>query len=202
MVIKEYLLERKQILENIIREEKEKYEHNQISIVELNNQIKEMKNDVDEALQIFSVKAREDNNFKQQEIEEIESKIAVCVSSNMDCKKMLDEKEKELTKVILSLEELEDVSCETFEETQKLENLGNYIKEVFAEDNKRDDSEDECKELKGDVFEKDSSIKTEQKFNSEIKKQIKDKVLLCKKIASVDEQRVIIELDNILRLLD
>lgn len=198
-MIKEYLLERKQILENIIREEKEKYEHNQISIVELNNQIKEMKNDVDEALQIFSVKAREDNNFKQQEIEEIESKIAVCVSSNMDCKKMLDEKEKELTKVILSLEELEDVSCETFEETQKLENLGNYIKEILTEDNITDESEDECKENDLGVT---SPIRNEQKSDFKVKKQIKDKVLLCKKIAPVDEQRVIIELDNILRLLD
>lgn len=172
-MIKKYLIERKQKLENIIREQTEKYEHNQIAISKLNNKIKELNNNIDEAMQMFSIKAREDNGFKQQEIEKIENKIEVHMSDSLDCKTILNEKEKELSKVIRCIKELENVSRETF--VKQEENLP---------------KNPEYLEVQKD---------TEDKYD--VLEQIKDKVLLCKKIAPIDEQRVLIELDNILRML-
>lgn len=164
-MIEKYLLERKQILENAIRKNKEIHEHNQIAIVELNNQIKELKNDVDEATQIFSVKAREDNGFKKQEIEDIEKRIATYVSENMGCKDTIKCIEKELAEVNRCIEQLEkdNVSRETLKQTTDAKH---------------------------------------QLLSLDIKEKIRDKIILCKNIADVDGQRVQIELDNILKILD
>lgn len=182
-MIKEYLLEREKILKNIIRVNKEKFEHNQIAIVESNNQIKELNNTIDEASQIFSVKAREDNSFKRQEIIELESRIAAYVSENKEFEKVINSTEKEL-----------EIVNECFEEIRK----DNVSRETL-------DENVDCKEnIVGKKNDINSDIKrfhlTDACVNNQ--SEILDKLKLCKSIAEIDGKRVGIEIDNLIKMIE
>ncbi len=163
-MIKEYLLERADILNEIIKKNKEKFEHNQIAIVESNNQIKELNDTIDEASQIFSVVAREDNGFKKQEIEELEIQIAAYVSENKDLNKIIESAEKELKVVDQCLKELDKSDINVSRETLK------------------------------------QTLGKEQSENKKI--EIINKLKLCKSIATVDEKRVCIEIDNLINMIN
>ncbi|MFQ9514205.1 MAG: hypothetical protein ACLRZ9_00095 [Eubacterium sp.] len=163
-MIKEYLLERADILNEIIKKNKKKFEHNQIAIVESNNQIKELNDTIDEASQIFSVVAREDNGFKKQEIEELEIQIAAYVSENKDLNKIIESAEKELKVVDQCLKELDKSDINVSRETLK------------------------------------QTLGKEQSENKKI--EIINKLKLCKSIATVDEKRVCIEIDNLINMIN
>lgn len=172
-MIEEYLLNRYEVLNDKVRAYKEKFEHNQISIVEINNQINELNSTVDEASQIFSVKAREDNGFRKQEIVELERKIAAYVSENKDYEKIIMDTEKEIEIIKKCLDE-NNVSRET-----------------------SDLSENDNQQLEFDVSNdeiSDTIIKN--------KKLILEKLKLCKSIAKIDEKRVEIEIDNLIKIIE
>lgn len=65
-MIRAYLENRKEKLNEAVAVSSEKYEHNKIYISEGYNKIKELESMVDEASEIFSVKAREDSGFNRQ----------------------------------------------------------------------------------------------------------------------------------------
>ena len=120
-MINEYLNSRAEILSEIIKKNKSKYEHNQIVILESNNKISELGNIVDEASEIFSIKAREDTDFKKQEIKDLEIRIAAYVSENNDLSDKIDAAEKELAIVKQCTEEFSNnyVSRETLNKEKK-----------------------------------------------------------------------------------
>lgn len=131
-MISEYLNSRAEILSEIIKKNKIQYEHNQIVILESNNKISELGNIVDEASEIFSIKAREDTDFKKQEIKDLEIRIAAYVSENKDLSDKIDVAEKELTIVNQCLKELSNhyVSRETLMEE---ENKSNFLSDKMID---------------------------------------------------------------------
>lgn len=131
-MISKYLNSRAEILSEIIKKNKIKYEHNQIVILESNNKISELGNIVDEASEIFSIKAREDTDFKKQEIKDLEIRIAAYVSENKDLSDKIDVAEKELTIVNQCLKELSNhyVSRETLMEE---ENKSNFLSDKMID---------------------------------------------------------------------
>lgn len=183
-MIKEYLEERKEILSNIIRKNKEKYEHNQIAITESNNQIKELNETIDEASQIFSVKAREDNGFKNQEIGELKSRIAAYVVENNEYKNNMDKAQEELSVVKKCFEEIN--SYETYSKKE----------DVSRETSENDLVKDNFKGKQLDF------VNVIEKINIDAKnKEIIDKLEFCKSIVEIDGKRVNIELDNLINML-
>lgn len=171
-MIKEYLNNRKEILEEKLKSNREKYEHNQISIVESNNKIKELENMVDEASEIFSVKAREDSGFNRHEIKELEIRIAAYVSENNDINTKIETIEKELSVIRECIKEvsLYNVSRETL-----------YVNEEKVIN--------ECKKEIADTAGTDNL-------------EILNKLIFCKNIAEIDGKRVSVELDNIIKMIN
>ncbi len=148
MIIKEYLIERKNIVSDILKQKQEKYEHNQIAIVEAKNKISELENLVDEASEMFSVRARENSKFKNHEVEELEDRIAIYVSEDNDLEKIIESSKKELEILDICLQEIENqnVSRETLEQKEmKKEKLGEenfvakleFIKRILNVDKER-----------------------------------------------------------------
>ena len=140
MIIKEYLIERKNIVSDILKQKQEKYEHNQIAIVEAKNKISELENLVDEASEMFSVRARENS--------ELEDRIAIYVSEDNDLEKIIESSKKELEILDICLQEIENqnVSRETLEQKEmKKEKLGEenfvakleFIKRILNVDKER-----------------------------------------------------------------
>ena len=148
MIIKEYLIERKNIVSDILKQKQEKYEHNQIAIVEAKNKISELENLVDEASEMFSGRARENSKFKNHEVEELEDRIAIYVSEDNDLEKIIESSKKELEILDICLQEIENqnVSRETLEQKEmKKEKLGEenfvakleFIKRILNVDKER-----------------------------------------------------------------
>ena len=181
-MIKKYLEKRKEILCDIVRENKEKYDHNQIAINESFNQIKELEDMVDEATKIFSVKAREDNGFKNKEISDIQKRIAVYELENNEYQNNINEAQKELSIVndcIL------DISNTSFEE----DILQDVSRETFCNIEKK-----ELSDIKTDV---NGALEEKSYYNIEII----NKLEFCKSIAEIDGKRVYIELDKIINMI-
>lgn len=136
-MLNEYFIRRLEKLSEKLTENKNKYEHNLIAIKESKNKIDELKNSIDEASNIFSVKAREDNGFKQQEIVNLETKIAAYVIENKEYKEIIDIIEKELEEIRdcqVELNKLVDnVSRETFSKINNI-NIDDY-NEIYSEEN-------------------------------------------------------------------
>lgn len=195
-MIKEYLIKRATILSERIRSNKEKFEHNQIAIVESNNQIKELNDTIDEATQIFSIKAREDNGFKKQEISDLEIRIAAYVSENKDYQEIIDTANKELDIVNQCLEEMENtnVSRETFENSSIVSDDTNTQLQKNIEE-----SSDESLENHSD--DEDMKIVVDGFVTNKKTAEIINKLKLCKSIAEIDGKRVSIEIDNIINLI-
>lgn len=186
-MIETYLEERKNILKDIIRKNSEKYEHNQIAITEANNKIKDLDEIVDEASQIFSVKAREDNGFKNQEINDLESRIAAYVMENSEYEKNINQANEELSIVEQCLNEI-------YENARIRE-------EFIGEDVSRETSTTKSKINKTDAYQLNFTDILDE-FPSEVNKsEIIQKLEFCKNIAEIDAKRVSIELDNIINII-
>ena len=113
-----YLLNRKTILEKRIRKNQDKLDHNMIAIVESKNKIEEIDSMVDEASEMFSVKAREDSGFKNQEINELEVHISAYLTENEAIEQNLNKLNEELSIVNNCLTQVSNVSRETKQITE------------------------------------------------------------------------------------
>ena len=115
-MLEEYLAKRKQILEERLKINQDKLEHNMIAIVESKNKIDEIDSMVDEASEMFSVKAREDSGFKNQEINELEVHISAYLTENETIEKNIEKLNKELSVVEMCIVQAQttNVSRETF----------------------------------------------------------------------------------------
>lgn len=172
-MIKEYLVYRKTRVSGKLKEKQEQYEHNQIYIVEADNKINELKNMIDEASEIFSVKAREDSGFKNKEIRDLETKIGIYVSQNQDIDREVQRLKKEL---------------KTIEECLKEIDLVNVSRETYAKPNycEEDVSRETCE--------------TDNKIQLDLKgyKEICSKLEFVKQLLGVDNYRANIEIDSLI----
>ena len=167
-----YLKVRKEILEKELKTKQDKLDHNMISIVDANNKIEEIDSTVDEASEIFSVKAREDSGFKNQEINELEVNINAYITENEQLESEIAKLKDELFIVEHCIEKYSNVSRETLDESN---------------------SEDICDNI---------MQKNEKSITDEIDKPLLvEKLKLCKSLLSVDVSRVNIEIDNIISML-
>lgn len=111
-MIKEYLNNRRNILDNEIDDYKEKIIHCKSQIKEIDTQIKEMKMSFDEASSLFSLKARENidsNNFETLDLENEKSELIEKISVyNME----INELQKEINIIDSGIDEI-NVSRET-----------------------------------------------------------------------------------------
>lgn len=117
----EYLIKRKQILEERLKVNQDKLDHNMIAIVESKNKIEEIDSMVDEASEMFSVKAREDSGFKNQEINELEVHISAYLTENEAIEVNIKKLKEELSIVEKCIEQVSNVSRETKIESQSIE---------------------------------------------------------------------------------
>ncbi|MCI9564971.1 MAG: hypothetical protein HFG30_03050 [Eubacterium sp.] len=111
----EYLTKRKEILIYRLKENQDKLDHNLIAIVESKNKIEEIDSMIDEASEMFSVKAREDSGFKNQEINELEVHISAYLTENESIEKKIKELKEELSIIEQCIEKSTDVSRETLQ---------------------------------------------------------------------------------------
>lgn len=132
----EYLLNRKNILEERLRVNQDKLDHNMIAIVESKNKIEEIDSSVDEASEMFSVKAREDSGFKNQEINELEVHISAYLTENESIEKNIGKLKEELAIVEECMKQTENVSRETNEEKAEysLVDKLNFCKDIVTID--------------------------------------------------------------------
>ena len=84
-----------------------------IAIVEAKNKIEQIDSMIDEASEMFSVKAREDSGFKNQEINELEVHISAYLTENESIEKKIKELEEELLIIEQCIENSTNVSRET-----------------------------------------------------------------------------------------
>lgn len=114
-MIKEYLDDRMKLLSGIIQENKNRIEHNNLLISEAQNKINQIKNNVDDAAKIFSVKAREDMGYNNKEIKELSEKISSCRKEIDEFTTICKDVQKEIDIVKQCIEEIEknNVSRET-----------------------------------------------------------------------------------------
>lgn len=117
----EYLIGRKNILEERIRVCQDKLDHNMIAIVESKNKIEEIDSMIDEASEMFSVKAREDSGFKNQEINELEVHISAYLTENESIEKKLSSLKEELSIVEKCIEQSSNVSRETLIDSKEID---------------------------------------------------------------------------------
>lgn len=191
-MIKEYLEERKKLLNNIIRQNKEKYDHNQIAIDESHNQIKELDEMVDEATKIFSVKAREDNGFKNQEISDLKNKIAKYVIENNDYEKNINNAKTELSVVEKCLVEIKDNK-----KINKVSEESSKVGDVSRETSQNRNIKNVCSGVR--FSEDDNRVNN---YNNIENQELVTKLEFCKSIAEIDGKRVTIELDNIINMIN
>ncbi|MCI9617399.1 MAG: hypothetical protein HFG31_05285 [Eubacterium sp.] len=111
----EYLTKRKEILIYRLKENQDKLDHNLIAIVESKNKIEQIDSMIDEASEMFSVKAREDSGFKNQEINELEVHISAYLTENESIEKKIKELKEELSIIEQCIEKSTDVSRETLQ---------------------------------------------------------------------------------------
>ena len=109
----EYLTKRKEILLYRLKENQDKLDYNMIAIVEAKNKIEQIDSMIDEASEMFSVKAREDSGFKNQEINELEVHISAYLTENESIEKKIKELEEELLIIEQCIENSTNVSRET-----------------------------------------------------------------------------------------
>lgn len=86
-----------------------------IAIVESKNKIDQIDSMIDEASEMFSVKAREDSGFKNQEINELEVHISAYLTENESIEKKIKELKEEILIIEQCIEESINVSRETLQ---------------------------------------------------------------------------------------
>ena len=119
-MVKKYLKNRKDYLENqieLINVDMECYSR---KIKEMENLIEEIVKSQDEATKLFSVKAREDNLINNKDIEENKKNISECLFLLDELDKKKAKHENEIDTINQCLEQLENnVSRETLNEKDK-----------------------------------------------------------------------------------
>lgn len=117
-MIKEYLKERKAIVENEIVGIEEKAEMSEISIKQLDAQIKNVSSEIDESAEMLSVSVRNKMAAKEDELSNMERHKEKYGEEISKFQKEIDEKKKELNVIDRCLKEVGDtnVSRETFRE--------------------------------------------------------------------------------------
>ena len=139
---------------------------------------------------MFSVKSRENNTYKTQEIRDIESQITVYVTENIGYKKNYENAEKELKLIDQCFEELTDVSRET-----SVEDLQTDTQSDIADSNKEKNEIDVSRETLDnkqiEFFENKDTINNKDKLVEKLK--------LCKNLALLDAKRVYVELDELIK---
>lgn len=129
-MIKEYCLERRKKLQEKINLNEIKLEHTQITINKNKLQIEKIRNQVDEATNIFSVIAREDNNHKKKEISELEGKIAIYNEEIKELEQRLKDSKDELDKVNKCLEQWESYENKELSEKEMVNNEDLYDSKI------------------------------------------------------------------------
>lgn len=114
-MIKEYLDNRMKLLSGIIQENENKIEHNNLLISEAENKINQIKDNVDDAAKIFSVKAREDMGYNNKKIKELDEKISFYKKEIDEFTTICKDMQKEIDTVKKCIEEMgkNNVSRET-----------------------------------------------------------------------------------------
>ena len=188
-MIKKYLLSRSNILKNIIDSNEKQIEINQLKIIELNNEIKELSEKKDEATELFSVN-KNTRTYNNKEIERINKQIAAVVLDNKECEKVISITTKEFNIIKDCLDEYNnDVSRETFNGSTSINS--NYkdsngfldIKVSDYLDNSR--ISDEFTEIKNNYID----VSRETFF---------ERLKFCARIAETDGYRTKLELINII----
>ena len=104
-----------------------------IAIVESKNKIDQIDSMIDEASEMFSVKAREDSGFKNQEINELEVHISAYLTENESIEKKIKELKEEILIIEQCIEESINVSRETLQ-TETNDSNGVFEKLRFCRD--------------------------------------------------------------------
>jgi leucyl aminopeptidase len=171
-MIEQYLKKRQKIVVEDLTKYKEEFEHNQIAMVEAKNKIIELENSEDVATKIFSVRTREKEVYKSQEIRDLESRITIYVTENIQNKKMIASCENELKTIEECITEFENVSRETSD---------NVTQMTF------DTS------LDNNVSRETSDVKQME--------NIVKRLELCKNLVNIDGNRVNMELEMLIKEL-
>lgn len=129
----EYLTKRKNTLLYRLKKNQDKLDHNMIAIVESKNKIDQIDSMIDEASEMFSVKAREDSGFKNQEINELEVHISAYLTENESIEKKIKELKEEILIIEQCIEESINVSRETLQ-TETNDSNGVFEKLRFCRD--------------------------------------------------------------------
>ncbi len=129
----EYLTKRKNTLSYRLKKNQDKLDHNMIAIVESKNKIDQIDSMIDEASEMFSVKAREDSGFKNQEINELEVHISAYLTENESIEKKIKELKEEILIIEQCIEESINVSRETLQ-TETNDSNGVFEKLRFCRD--------------------------------------------------------------------
>lgn len=190
-MLREYLEDRKELLNDTVRYNKEKYDHNQIAIAESKNQIKELDEKVDEATKIFSVKAREDNGFKNQEISDLEKRIAAYTIENNEYELNIKKAKDELSIVETCLQEIK--------ENIKVDILSDNNIQTANVSRETSESIDANSEPSGVQLNIEDILN--DKYNNLENQELIRKLEFCKSIAEIDGKRVAIELNNIINMI-
>lgn len=112
---KEYLINRKRKLQKKLKIYEDKLNDNMYSIVESKNKIDHLESMVDEASEIFSIRGRGDSGLNNQEINQLEVHISSYLTENDSLKDKISKLSNEISVIDGCLEEISNVSRETFE---------------------------------------------------------------------------------------
>lgn len=126
----DYLKYRTIILSNDYSEISKQLDNNKLLISEINNKINEIKSTVDEAFEMFSPIAAEENNFNKQEVKNLQTKLYLLVDENKELSnkiKMINDELNVINSLISNLEknskdekELDDEIIEKLEMCLKI----------------------------------------------------------------------------------
>lgn len=103
----DYLKYRTIILSNDYSEISKQLDNNKLLISEINNKINEIKSTVDEAFEMFSPIAAEENNFNKQEVKNLQTKLYLLVDENKELSnkiKMINDELNVINSLISNLE--------------------------------------------------------------------------------------------------
>ena len=211
-MIKEYLESRQSVLTEAIAINKEIYKQGQIKIFEIEKKIDEVVSKDDDAEKIFSVRTRENNGKKSEEILELEAQIDEIANKNKEIKEIYEKNEKELG-IVRSC--LENVSRETFSgEVNRKTNESYHATSAQPNGGKKEietgstythqefQMENNHKER---VTETNNENKTENVSRETLNKQkerIIKKLEFCKRIICSDAKRVYIELEELIKQIN
>ncbi len=175
-MIEQYLKKRQKIVNEKLSKCQEEFEHNQIAMVEAKNKIIELENSEDVAIKIFSVRTREKEVYKSQEIRDLESRITVYVTENIHNKKEISILENELKTIEECLKEFQNVSRETSDNVTQV----TFDTDIVIEHEKQD------------------NVSRETLSVEQMEKAVK-RLELCKSLINIDNNRLNLEIDMFIK---